>query len=298
MPVGNDREVRARLVSVDERGVTRSQPLDIRNDTPPPPATRKARLEIVAIGSGKFADKRLPPIPYAEEDARDLASYLRERLVNPTTGLRFGPDQVHEHSFLGGRVTQGDLLATLDNLEKANPPDQLTEGDVIVVAVESHFISFHSQRLLATAEPDNGGPEPPSISATLLADRLGEVTARGCRAIVLVNAVHEIKAPAWENDIQEWVRQLQTQSDAVVFIASDHGPSLATGDGHRVFAESILDVAKAKSAARLRKPGGPLSLFDFQRTVTDSVLEKTGRKQHAQCYLPETVSIQVPLIVP
>ncbi len=298
VPIGNDREVQARIVSVDQRGITRSQPLEFRNEVAPPPTARKPRLEIIALGTDTFADKRLPPIPYAERDASDLAKYIRERIVDPTTGLRFGADEVQEHAFLGNQVAKADVLTALEALEKAAPPDQLGDGDVVVVVVESHYIEFRSQRLLATAEPGSGEPEPPSISANVLAVRLGEWTGRGCRAIVLIDAVHDVKSPAWETDIQEWVRQLQSQANAVVFIASDHGPSLPIGDGHRVFAQAILDVAKARSAGRLRKPGGPLTLFDFQRTVTDTVLAKTGRKQHAQCYFPETIPIQTPIIAP
>ena len=166
----------------------------------------------------------------------------------------------------------------------------------MAVVVESHFLDFHSRRLLATTEPDLGEPEPPSISASDLSVRLGEFTKLGCRVVVLVDAVHEIKGAAWDKEIQEWVRQLQTQAHAVTFIAADHGPSSPNGNGHRVFAQGVLDVLKARSAGRLRKPGGAMSLFDFERTVVDAVLQQTGRKQHAQLYLPDTLSYQVPFL--
>jgi hypothetical protein len=39
-----------------------------------------------------------------------------------------------------------------------------------------------------------------------------------------------------------------------------------------------------------------MSLFDFQRTVVDAVLQQTGRKQHAQLYMPDTLSFQVPFL--
>ena len=296
VPIGLGRDVRASLVAVDERGVRRAQPLDIRNQAPP--TARKSRLEVVAIGASDFADKRFPRVEYAEEDAWDLARFLVDRAIDPATGVRFGPDQVHVRAFLGGFVARGNVLAAFDELRKSALAGQLGDGDVVAVVVESHFLELHSKRLLATTEPDAGDPEPPSLPATDLAARLGEFSRLGCRVVVLVDAVHEIKGAAWENDIQEWVRQLQSQANAVAFIAADHGPSSPNGDGHRVFAQGVLDVLKPRSAGRLRKPGGAMSLFDFQRTVTDAVLQQTGRKQHPQLYLPDTLSFQVPFLDP
>ena len=296
LPIGAERDVRANLVVIDALGVRRSQPLDISNQAPPPPKPRRSRLEVVAIGAADFSDKRFPRVEFAEEDARDLARFLGDRLIDPATGARFGPDQVHVHSFLGSQVARGNILTSLDELRKAALAGDLGLGDVVALVVESHFLEFHSKRLLLTTEPDSGESEPASLSATDLADRLGEFTRLGCRAVVLVDAVHEIKGTAREVDIQEWVRQLQSQANAVAFIAADHGPSSPNGDGHRAFAQGVLDVLKARSAGRPRKPGTAMSLFDFGRTVTDTVLEQTGRKQHAQLYLPDTMSFQVPFL--
>ena len=150
-----NRSPMARLVVRRSRWwtVTRSQSIDIRKAAiaaPPRPAARKSRLEIIAIGSDQFADKRLLPILHAQDDVKDLSKFLREKLVDPTTGVGFGADQVHERSFLGGRVAKADILASLEGLEKAAPPDLLVDGDGVVVVIESHYIEFRSQRLLAT----------------------------------------------------------------------------------------------------------------------------------------------------
>jgi hypothetical protein len=296
LPIGSERDVRANLVAIDTHGVRRSERLDLSNLAPPPPAARKSRLIVVAIGAAEFADKRLSRVEHAEEDARDLAKFLGSRLVDPATGARFGPEQVQLQPFLGAGVTRAGVLAAFDCLRSESQAGKLGPGDVLTLVVESHFLDFRSRRMLVTAEPDPNPDEPPTLSATDLADRLGELTRLGCRAIVLVDAVHPIQGQAWENDIREWVRQLQSQANAMAFIASDHGPSDPNGQGHRIFAQGVLDVLNASSLVRRRKPGAPFTLLDFERTVVNSVLEKTGRKQHAQLYLPETVSYQIPLL--
>jgi hypothetical protein len=296
--LGSERNLRVSLVAIDERGVRRDQSIDVANQVPLGPNARKPNLLILALGAEKFADTRYPTIAWAEDDARDLTRFLGEKLVNPSTGSKFPPSQVQAQTFLGNKVTRARLLESFGTLGHPSNGETLGAGDVVVVVVESHFIDFRSRRLLATTDPDQAPGDLPSISATDLADRLGELSRLGCRVMLLIDAVHEIKTPAWENDIQEWVRELQGQARVLTFIASDHGPSSPNGDGHRVFAQAILDVLKARSASRLRKPGATMTLFDFERTVTDSVLQQTGRRQHAQCYLPDTFSYQIPLLDP
>jgi len=143
-----------------------------------------------------------------------------------------------------------------------------------------------------------GDPAPPSLSAGYLAARLAELSRLGCRVVVMIDAVHEVKMPGWENEIEDWIRRLQAEARVVAFVASDHGPSSPNGNGHRAFAQGVLDVLTTKSAARPRKPSDVMTLFDAQRTVIDTVLRLTGRKQHAQCYIPDSLPPQAPFFDP
>ncbi len=185
---------------------------------------------------------------------------------------------------------------TFDELRADAQAGRIGPGDVVALVVESHFLDFRSRRLLVTSEPEVNAAEPPALSASDLADRLGEFTRLGCRAFVLVNAVHKFEGQAWDNDIREWVRQLQNQANAATFIASDHAPSSPDGKGHRIFAQGVLDSLNASNLVRKRKPGAPFSLYEFEQAVVLDVLEKTKRQQHAQLYLPETLSYQVPIL--
>jgi hypothetical protein len=174
----------------------------------------------------------------------------------------------------------------------------------VAVVIESHFFSHRSQPLFATAEPGDA-LVPGSISAADLAERLGEMASRGCRVVVLLDAVHKLDSQAWEDDleIKEWIRQLQMRSHVATFVASSHGPSFPLNGKvpdarrNRAFAEGVLNVIAAGSASRLRKPGGgPMTFFDFDRTLKDSILENTRRKQNAGSYLPETISSEFPFL--
>ena len=289
-------------MAVDEKGVERTRPLDISNARPPEPARRPARLEVIAIAANRFADPRLPAIPRAERDGRDLAKFLGDRLVDPATNARFRPEQVRVRPFLGAEAASGSILAAFDEFrsEGAAPDGLPAPGDVVAVVIESHYLDVGSKPMIASTEAGAGDdPMPPAVAASDLATRLGELTRLGCRVVVMIDAVHDLKAaPGWRNDIEGWIRRLQAESKVVVFLASDHGPSLALGDGHRSFAEGVLTMLDARAAGRPRDPSAPMTFFDAQRTIADTVFELTGRKQHTQCYLPEIVPPQAPFFDP
>jgi len=300
VPVGEGRQQVFTLVVEDDAGIRRARSFEVANTSPIAPARRKGRLEIVAVGAEAFSDRRFDRIPHADRDAEDLSRFFRDRIVDPTSAARarFEPEQARARTLINSEATASALAATLDDLRKSARDGQLAADDVVVVAIESHYLEVGSQRLLATTEPDDGDPAPPSIPAADLADRLGELARLGCRVFVFVDAVHSVKQPGWDHDIKEWVRQLQARSEVAAFIASEHEPSLTGTEGHRAFAQGVLGALEARNNARAprARPDGPMSLFDFQRTVIDSVLEQTGRKQRAQFYLPDTMSIRAPFL--
>jgi len=270
----------------------------VDNRAPPPPARRKARLEVLAIGAETFSDPRFGRIAFAERDAEDLARFFRDRLVDPTSApaARFEPDRVRVRALVNSQLTAASVASALDELGKSGRDGSLAADDVVVVVIESHYLEVGSQRLLATAEADDGHPAPPSVHAGELGDRLGELAGLGCRVFVFVDAVHAVKQEGWDHEIKEWVRQLQARSKVAAFLASEHEPSLGGLDGHRVFAQAMLDVSRARADGRAGKATGPVSLFDFQRTVIDGALELSDRRQRAQFYLPETLSIRAPFL--
>ena len=298
VPLGPAREVRASLVAVDAQGVRRSERLDLIPRAAPPVAARKSRLTVVAIGAADFAEKRLTRVEHADADARDLAKFFQTRLVDPATGVRFEADQVEVHPFLGAGVARSPILGAFDDLRGDAQAGRVGPGDVLALVVESHYLNLRSRGLLVTAEAEADPAAPPALSASDLADRLAELTRLGCRAVVFVDAVHAIRGEAWDNDLGDWVRQLQTKAGASVFVASDHAPSSPDGKGHRAFAQGVLDSLNASSLLRRRKPGAPFTLYEFEQAVVADVLEKTGRKQHAQLYLPESLSYRVPILDP
>jgi WD40 repeat protein len=305
VPIPDGPNAQVTLEVVDQKGVTRSIHVPVLNPDRPAVARRRSRLEIIAIGSETFADKRLSMIQHARSDARELAGFFRDRMIDPATGSRFAADRVRVWPFVEPReVAAAPLTRALDSLKNAEGDERLVANDAVVVVIESHYFSYRSQPLFATAEPGDG-LVPASISAADLAERLGAMVKQGCRVVVLLDAVHKVDSQAWGDDVEikEWIRHLQISSNVATFVASSYGPSLPLNGKapdarrNRAFAEGVLNVVTAGSASRLRKPGGgPLTFFDFDRTLKDSILENTRRKQHAGTYLPETISNESPFL--
>lgn len=294
IPIGGARAGRVTLVAVDERGVERSEVLDVRPAPAraPEPARRPARLDVVSLASDRFFDPRLPAIPRAERDGRDLARFLARHLADPGTDRRFPEAQARTREFLGDAAAAGPVLAALDEIRDGGPAGPPAPGDVVAVVVESHYLDLESRPRIALAGPSptsGDEPGPAGVAAGDLAGRLGDLARQGCRVVVLVDAVHAIKEPGWQTGIGEWVRRLQAEARVAVFVASESRPSLATGDGHRAFAQAVLDALTPAGSARVRKSDAPVSAYELKRTVADAVLTLTGRRQHAVALLPDSL---------
>ncbi len=275
----------------DALGVVRRRGLTVINTAPPakPPGQR---LFVLALGANKFNVPSLPPILFADRDARDVARFLGASLVSPASQKPFGSDRVIIRAFAGDDAGAGGFLDALAELDRESKSRRLGPGDVVAILIESHYLQGGSLGRLATRDNLPDLTESPCIPAGELSDRLTELRRQGVRTVVFLDAVHGLKTPDGGIDIQEWVRDLQARAGAITFLASGHGPSKTWPDGgHRVFAQGVLDAFDVKSAGRVRPTSpGTLSLFSFQDNVKQSVLTRTGRRQFAQCAIPETVA--------
>jgi hypothetical protein len=297
VPIPDGSESVVSLVVEDAKGVRRSVHVPVINPNPFPPARRRSRLEILSIGSETFANKRLPTIQHARNDALALAEFLRDRMIDPATGTRFAPGRTHIRTFVEPReIAAGPLTRALDALRNAEGDEKLVENDAVAVVLESHFFSHNAQPLIATAEPGDA-LVPGSISAADLAERLGELAGRGCRVVVLLDVIHELDASAWGNDLEfkDWIRQLQLRRNVATFVASAYGPSLPLNGKnpdpgrYRAFAEGVQNSIRASGSSGVRKPAGAMTFFEFDQSVRHSVLENTRQKQRTGGYLPETM---------
>jgi WD40 repeat protein len=298
--LGDLRSSVVRLLATDDLNVTRAQTLEVDNRRPVAPTRRATRLEIVAIGSDTFADDRLPRIPHAEADVSELAAFFASKLIDPATDAKFTTEQVHVRRFVGkaGAVAPA-ILTALDELRPGQPAKALASGDVLIVVVESHFLSLGSRSLLATADPPSGTPEPTGLLAADLASRLGQLSTLGVRVFVLLDVVQGAKVDGRTAETREWLRGLQATAKVAVAIASDQRPSVALPrEGHRAFAHGVLKALDAASAGRLRDLGAPMTLFDFERTVVGNVERTTARRQRAQFYWPETIPVRARFLAP
>jgi hypothetical protein len=248
----------------------------------------------VAIGAGSFAGDAaaLPPIPFAQEDARDLGAFF----AAPPGARRY--PQVETQSILGPDATSDRIGHVLEELGARRTNGSLERGDAVFVVIESHFVGFEPPGALVPSDA-KGQPPAPAVSAAALADVLGQLADYGCKVMLVVDPFHERRPDPRQTDraLVEWTRSLY-RKNVITFVASIHGPSQRlTSRGHGAFAQGILDALNVRSQARLGATG-PTSLFDFKDTVERNVLALTNRQQHARCYVPETIPSAAPIFDP
>lgn len=260
----------------------------------PEPAAKPRKLHLIALGAETFAGSGLPAIPHAGRDVQALAPFLAEHWYDgPAQGV-FESSRVETNLLAGAQATSEKFLDKLDALQDKLDRKELSDGDWVVLVIESHALNFDKSMFLVGSDASSSAPPKPAISARDLATRLGNLAHYGCKVLVLIDAVH----PGTTTDLKDWVRHLQVDQDVVAFVASSHGPSqthLANG----AFAWGVLQCLDVAGQSRQRaEPDAPFSLFDFQDGVKQTVLEVTRRRQNAACYVPDSISLKIPLLDP
>jgi WD40 repeat protein len=294
---------RISVVADNDRGRSRTERFDVITEEPPHPpevagpAPEPPQLVVLAVGAGEFAGHTLilPRIPFADEDARDVAAFLGDPFGTPKYS------RVQVEPIVGRDATAARVLAALDRLDQRRAKGELGQGDSVFVLIESHFLRFDDRGVILASDAAPGTPPAPSVPAALVADALGRLADYGCKVLLLVDGLHEDRPapPQTNRPLIEWSRALY-RKNVITFVASIHGPSRRVASrAHGAFAQGILDSLKVQGRSRLADdPRKAFTLFDFQDAVTRNVHALTNIRQHARCYIPETIPSQTPIFEP
>jgi WD40 repeat protein len=283
VPVPEGRH-RVSVIATNAQGRETVTGFDVEVTAPPP---RPARLAILAIGvEGPFARPDLPPIRFAGRDATEVSRRYA------ALGGTVYEDVIAYPVLAAADATSATIAEAFAQVGR----DGLGPRDTLLVLLESHFVSDGHAGAFVGTDAGPGAPPERAIAAAVLAGRLADVATRGCRVLLLVDAVHEAGPPAWEAGFREWVRGV-TKGGVVTFVASNRGPSRRyLPDPHGVFALGVLQAPTARGQSRpWLDPASAFTLDDFGDAVSRRVEELSSRRQRAVCYFPETISPQTPL---
>ena len=265
-----------------EQGIKRTITRDIFVRGRPRP--RAGRLRVLTLATA-FREPLIPPIKFAERDARDLKKFLTKYLVAPRVGGPLVPF---------GDVALDGASATVERVRQsfeALGREAFDEGDLVVVVIESHFLNNGRERKIVAADGHSVPPSPRS-RPTRSPGPSEKWRNTECGVLVLLDGVHTRSNKVWDPDVTEWVRHLRDEQNVITFVASNNGPSQQVDDrGHRAFAQAVLDSVRPPL---LRD--GPYSLNEFRDRVVEGVLNLTGRQQQAACYVPAGISGQFPIL--
>jgi WD40 repeat protein len=274
LPAGRHR---VNVVATNDRGVSQTESFDVDYEAPVP---RAPTLALVSIGAGgPFADSAIPAIDFADIDAEDLL-----RFFDGKSKLGFG-GVVKLPVVVGSEASAERIRESFQKLDEL----PVAPGDAVVVALESHVLSCKSGRFVLGADADANTPPSRALSVVEITDVLGKLADRGAQVVLILDGLHSSAPKGWGLSLDDWARAL-SRRNVVFFIASNHGPSQRYRT-HGAFAEAILGSDAARAQARnWVDPIQPATLDDFRASVVLSVERLTNRKQHAACYIPETLS--------
>ena len=297
------------VAAINDKDKERVTSFDVIAQEPPPaavpapePLLAAPRLVVLGIAEGQFKNRAsaLPPIPFAEEDARDVSAFL----AAPLGTARF--KQADVETLLGAAATAERIEQAFRNLDERRRKGELGQGDSVFVTIESHFVGFDRKSPGGLLAADSGiAPKPDHlVPADRITEVLGQLADYGCKVLLIVDGLHESRPEAAQSPraLSEWARALY-RKNVIALVASVHGPSQRVNSkAHGALAQGVLDSLNVQGRRRLMNPNAAgaagLTLFDFQDAVTQNVLGLTNRQQHARCYIPETIPSQSPILDP
>jgi len=279
------------VVAVDDSGREGTRTFSVAylppDDLPPTPGPepRASRLVALTLGAEDFSPgSGMPSIPFAANDARDVAAFFRDPRVQ-----HFGKAA---EARVVASPTSSKIQRAFAHLGTERKADRWGPGDTLIVMVESHVLVCETRSLVLGTDAGGGDPPQNALPACELSDALGEIARYGVRVVVLIDGVHEHSEGSGRTDsrVGEWVRELY-RKNVIAFPASIQGPSRRLASrSHGAFAEAILGSLDARSRVRLMATSGrPMDLDEFRDAVEQGVQRLTGLQQFARCYVPPTI---------
>jgi WD40 repeat protein len=279
-----NRPVRMVVEAISVDGTRRKESIDVVYVQPPQPPVLPPRLFVLSIGTDKLADPQLPPVRFADKDARDLATFLGDHLISSDATLC---KLENSRVLTGAEASTGSITGALDRLHDLVAKKQVNKGDVVAIVIAAHVLDLKDSTVIAAADSQIGEPPRSIIQTQDLCELLGQLTDYGCRVIVFLDGVHNVGDPM-VSEIKPLVRELYQKRRVITFVASKEGPSdIDVPNEHGLFALGLLQVFQGAS------PGGSegnrsnvYTLDQFKTSLRDAVQILSGRQQDASCYIP------------
>ncbi len=296
VPVANlapNRPIRLAVEASNAAGRQRTESIDLIYVPPAVAPVVEAgpasRLHRLAIGCETFA-AGLPPVAYADRDARALSEWLAGHLTAADGSIPSTAEPPKE--LVGPAAVAASIDQAIAHLHSLVLQKKVGPRDVVAVVIASHLLAAPGGVAIAGADTiASSGPEPrPVVSADDLAVVLGQLADYGCRVVVLVDGLHRVDPPL-RSAIKPFVRDLQRKRGAIVFVASKEGPSGVNEVRQQGnFTLGVLNVFEGAKA------GAPLTLDQFRMLVQRQVSDLSSRRQLADGYFPARLAPRTPFV--
>lgn len=251
-------------------------------------------LYVLAVGVGQFQDSRLPPLQYADDDAKAIAQALQQQ-----QGRLYGA--VQTRLLLEGEATRANLIqALLEVSQKAGPKDQVVVFLGGHGAIEQATGRWHyfTQDTNPANIPGTALEQDALLSYLQLKGRAKRRTllmVDTCQAGALSGALRMVSGGDGRDYLAGEIERLDEQSaaerrDLLSILSAGTSTDRAVEgpqhrlpieppdiEGHGIFTRSVLEALTSDKADR--DGNGVVTLSEFQRHVSSTTRTLSGGKQ-------------------
>ena len=285
------RGVRLAVEATSENRTSRTETMDliyVPKEEPPAPLPQPSagRLIVLAIGNEQSADAQLlPPVPFADKDAKTLAGSLAGHLVSRDGAKCLLDEKADRLVRVGGEASAKSITDALDELNRRVQAKQLQKGDIVAVVISSHVLELpwgharHGRRQRARSGPRGpaGDPHARHLRPAGPGHRLRLPGA------ALPRRRPRAAGPQFKSSIKAWVRDLRQNRRVITFVASKEGPSDVNQRAELgLFAQGVVNALQGAGAETY-------TLEAFRRKLHQEVLDLSERLQEADAYFPDDV---------
>ena len=240
----------------------------------------KGNLYVLAIGNSEYQDKNVTPLNYADNDARDVAEFMKTQQGNNLyTDVKVN------------RLLNASRASVLDSLVWLE--ERVKQHDTAIIFLAGHGFSEKGEYYFLPSDGNSNKLRHTAISFYELKKTLGGLQGKvllfidSCRSGALMNGNLGML------DIRGIANELSSDQNGVMVLTASDAQEVSYESStlkHGLFTQALLDTLQAKTEdTKSNKPIKVLKIADSVTNRLEELLKEIQKEQNPTISIPRTM---------